>query len=305
MSMQQPLLMGGALYWYAGVAVPTANLEICAYGNDHFIAVSYSPAGTLVLSDDYGTTWTSDTFDAGARNAITYGNSRFVAVGNSGATQYSTDNGVTWSSGSGAAGTLTGVVYSPSLGIFCAVRNAATTEIYTSPTGATWTLRTPPAFSNGYGITWSETHSLFAVSSTDSGTAGSQVMTSPDWTNWTVRTTPAVLGSFKQICVSPTRFLSTDTKAGADPQVLISSDGTTWSYEVAPTSFDIGCCFASPYFITGKGSTGSIYWSPTGLNNSWALQDLSAGSETFRQPVGGNGKYFFTQDGTPYIWVGR
>ncbi|SVE19137.1 uncharacterized protein METZ01_LOCUS471991, partial [marine metagenome] len=85
---------------------------------------------------------------------VAFGNSTFVAVGQSGKIIRSTDNGATWNnSTSGFSG---GYLYGVTFGnnTFVAVGSGGT--ILTSPDGITWTTRTSGTSNNLYGVTFGD-----------------------------------------------------------------------------------------------------------------------------------------------------
>lgn len=150
-----------------------SRAQACAFGNGRYVAVGQ----TGISSTTDGSTWTAATGDAvddwrGVAYSDTLG--VWVAVG-SGVVR--STNGTTWTlqgTGDGAA-----VIWSGRLGLFVAVDIGG--DIYTSPTGATWTARTSNttadlnAICEGEGL-------LVAVG------ADSTVVTSTDGITWIVRT---------------------------------------------------------------------------------------------------------------------
>jgi len=142
------------------------NIQGITYGNDRFVAVGGS--GIMAWSTN-GTTWTAvtagtgtiditdpgnSTFGANSIRGITYGNDRFVAVGQQGRMAWST-NGETWTAVTGGTGTGSGNLADPGNstfganqingiafgnGTFVAVGNSG--RMAWSTDGVTWTAVT-------------------------------------------------------------------------------------------------------------------------------------------------------------------
>ena len=83
----------GQSHWQVVSPLPQNNyLYGVAYGNNQFVAVG--DAGTILTSPD-GSTWTSQTSGTqGLLQAVTYGDSLFVAVG--GHAIFTSPDGTTW-----------------------------------------------------------------------------------------------------------------------------------------------------------------------------------------------------------------
>jgi photosystem II stability/assembly factor-like uncharacterized protein len=68
-------------------------------------------SGTILTSSD-GTSWNNKSSGTTQLNEVTYGNSTFITVGQSGSILSSSDNGTTWTSRtSGTTENLYGVTY--------------------------------------------------------------------------------------------------------------------------------------------------------------------------------------------------
>lgn len=122
--------------------------------------------------------WSDSTINAGFGGyGICFGNSLYIAVGQTGAIYTSTDRSTWTSRTSGTSDLLYSVEYSSTLGLYCAVGNAGT--IITSPDGTTWTTRTTPSgVTSLRRIKWSSSHSkFFAV-------GGTKIIYSSDGITW-------------------------------------------------------------------------------------------------------------------------
>jgi hypothetical protein len=128
---------------WTGQSTPVGSSNIdwvdVTYGGGTFVAVAYGGTGNRVMTSPDGMTWTSRTpAENGAWWALTYGNGKFVAVGEDGKTMTSSD-GTTWESQtSGNDIDWFGIGFGNNL--FVAVGNGG--GVMTSSDGITWTLRT-------------------------------------------------------------------------------------------------------------------------------------------------------------------
>ena len=160
------------------------------YGNELFVAVSFSGEGNRVMTSPDGITWTSRT--SATNNdwfSLTYGNGLFVSVSVSGTGNrvMTSSDGITWFSQTSAADNdWRSVTYGD--GLFVAVSSSGTgNRVMTSPDGITWTSRTSAADNFWRSVIYG--NGLFvAVSSTGSG---NRVMTSPDGITWSSQTSAA------------------------------------------------------------------------------------------------------------------
>lgn len=147
-----------------------------------FVAVS-SLADVLTSAD--GTNWTTQATSQGDMRAVTYGQSRFVAVGSE-AAEVSSD-GINWTAGTGVSGSvLAGVAYGN--GVFVAVGSGGGGSIYTSPDGTNWMANTSVSSSGALnGITFGR--GTFVAVGPLQPTSGetAALLTSTDGTNWVAR----------------------------------------------------------------------------------------------------------------------
>lgn len=155
-------------------------------GTEKYRAVAWSGSllcavgeSTRIATSSDGLSWSFQTPPSGNTsrdlNGIAWGNSTWVAVGESGKVIAATPSGVTWTDYSISTSTsLASVAYGN--GLFVAVGE---TSIYTSPTGNGWTLRTQPLSSFSLtSVTWTGDR-FIAVAS------GGQVIASEDGITWT------------------------------------------------------------------------------------------------------------------------
>jgi len=231
-----------------------------------------------------------------------YGNSTFVAVGESGTILTSSD-GTTWTSRtSGTTNHLYGVTYANST--FVTVGDNAT--ILTSSDGTTWTntstnKRTLRYFSkaetnNLYGVTYGD--GLFVVVGGDA-----TIFTSSDGTTWTerdgLRSTWVLPQYFKGVTYRKKLFVT----VGRNGRILNSPDGITWKQRKSGTKYNlVGITYRNGLFVS-VGKNGKIVTSFDG--NWWVkrtyvlptwLNGVTYGNGTF-VTVGDNGIILTSSDG--------
>lgn len=216
-----------------GGGVVNVSWSGLTFGDGTFTAYGWvddgvgSQYGVAAQCND-GVNWITRTgqlwsFSGVISGVIAYGNGTFVFGTSATVNHYSPDNFVT-----NTSTTISGTARTTSLayggGLFVATVAGASTSIYTSPTGATWTARTVPSqtwssvtYSNGYFV---------AVGGT--GAASTVIATSPDGVTWTSQTVPSAtlrgtvaggLGKF---------FYQNDSGATLT-QVNLSASATTFS----------------------------------------------------------------------------
>lgn len=156
------------------------------YGNNMFVAVASSGAGSRVLTSSDGIRWTART--AAAANSwrsVTYGNGLFVAVSSDGTNRVMTSpDGITWTARTAAEGnSWSSVTYGE--GLFVAVSSDGTNRVMTSLDGITWTARSAAAANAWSSVTYGN-GTFVAVSTSGSN---NRAMTSSDGITWTARTT--------------------------------------------------------------------------------------------------------------------
>ncbi len=123
--------------WSATGSIGLGSITDIAFGNDRYVAIT--TGNTFSYSTDNGSTWTtaSHTAPIGVQwNSITYGNGRFVVVGDDQVTLYSFD-GITWYEGFVPLD-VAWVEVQYSNGLFVA-SNSTTDVVATSQDGRSWT----------------------------------------------------------------------------------------------------------------------------------------------------------------------
>jgi hypothetical protein len=190
----------GAIFTSLNASTWTHNAPGSSYIQDIFYSVIYGksqfviaggygdvPSGVVLTSSD-SATWT-DNFPAlyqSYLHSITYGYSRFVAIGTGGGI-YSSPDAVTWTKrNSTSTKDLNSIIYGDNQ--FVAVGAEGT--ILTSPDDSTWTIRNSNTTNTLNSITYGNNQFLIAG---DSG----RILTSPDAISWTIQnsgTTHALRG---------------------------------------------------------------------------------------------------------------
>ena len=198
-------------------------------------------------------------------SSITYADSEFVAVGNSG-TIITSPDGKTWTLQTSQVNTgpnaLYGIIYADSE--FFAVGQSGT--ILTSPDGKTWTTQTSPTNMSLQGITYGNNE--FVTVGQD-GT----ILTSSDGTTWDTQvsgTTNSLFG----ITYGNGKFVA----VGDSGIILTSSDGKTWTSQIYGMYTIFSITYANNEFIA-VGTNGAIITSPDGT--TWTLQSSGTTNPLF------------------------
>ena len=192
-------------------------------------------------------------------NAITYGNGRYVAVGNNGHFAYSTD-GSNWTSGKFGTVSYIRLVYYPDAGFLAIGGSAYNGTIIRSTDGSDWELFKSPIGSNGspYGIAYGNgTYCLV-------GNNG-QVFTSSDLKQWKKSSNyNATRIDFSDIAYGNGKFVGIGM-LNASEELLYSTDGLEWNFITGYASGQ-RIKFEANRFIAYLGSY-DIYYSEEGSTN--------------------------------------
>ena len=237
--------------WNNRTSGTSVNLIGITYGNSKFLTLTglmdngtASPA--TVLTSANGTSWASTSAtcsscgtDNFSINDVTYGNSTYVAVGQSGKILTSSD-GTSWDNrSSGTTSNLIGITYGNSkfLTLTGLMDNgtASPATVLTSDNGTSWASTSATCSSCGTdnvsinGVTYGNS-TYVAVG--DNATGAGKILTSANGTSWTSRisgTTSSPIGitygNSKFLTLTGTMDDGTDSPA----TVLTSANGTSWT----------------------------------------------------------------------------
>ena len=210
----------------------------------------------VMVSTD-GATWTRATANSGFTNLndIAYGQSRYVAVGDTNGF-FTSPDALTWTKGtSPSTSSFTCVAASPS--VFVAGNNGS--AIYSSADGLTWSQRTTglsgPCRGAAYG------NGRFVVV----GDNGS-INTSPNGTAWTAATSGTTANLLNISWFDDIGFLA----AGASGTMLGSADGLTWRTIATGITDTINSIAKTPVgYLAPAGTAGTMLLSLDGTN--WSI----------------------------------
>lgn len=228
--------------------------------------------------------WRNPIPTGGSMRSVTFGNGRFVTVGQAGVIANST-NGFDWSCiPSVTSNALNAVTYGSSL--FVAVGDNGVIE--TSSDGSNWVARLSPtsaslraaAFGNGT-----------FVGVGDAGT----IVSSKDGVNWANQSAPATTNSLIELSYGNGLFVALFNETG---NVLTSSDGINWTknvYETSPFLEAPGLAFGNGQFFISASVTPNGLFTYTSTNGlSWTARRAPPAIEFSgnKLPLFGNGRFF-------------
>lgn len=279
--------------WTARVSAADKDWRGIAYGNGIFVAVANNGGSDDVMYSSDGVTWTG--VSSGITNqwtSITYGNGVFVAVAESGVGNrvMTSVNGATWTARTSAGDfAWSSVTYGDGLFVAVAGGGSGTTQVMTSPTGTTWTIRNTPASQADF--TWAcvayGNNTFVAVAST-SGT-GNRAMTSPDGITWTARNTANDYQWFG-LAFGGTKFVAVAYNGIAEA-CMTSEDGITWTERVTPTDSWRNVTYGNALFVAvsalGVAAT-AVMTSPDGI--TWT-QASGANANQWFNVINGNNTF--------------
>ncbi len=276
-----------ATAWRRASRGTNESLQGLAYGGGSFVAVGASSdpvsKATLVpiqVSTD-GLTWrrANPHPSFSALSAVTYGQSRFVAVGANSAVFTSTD-GLTWTKGTvNATAALACVAAGPSLFV-----SGSGSAIYSSPDGLTWTQRITS-------LTWAVRGVAHGAGRFVAVGDGGNIRHSPDGITWTAGTSGVTANLLAVAWWEDVGFIAT----GASGTILTSTDGLTWQQRESGVGESLGAIHRAPFgFVAAGGAQGTMLISLDGI--SWSITSLPA-DKTIRSMVFGNSLLIAAGDG--------
>jgi hypothetical protein len=213
------------------------------------VAVGGLSGERLIMTSPNGITWTTRVLDSSAYalQAVTYGSSLFVAVGNSGALTTST-NGISWTPrSSNTTHALHGVAYGN--GVYAAIGDYGTST--TSSNGVNWTAKTTSPNPTLNALTFGK--GIFVAVGT-----GGVIWTSTNGSSWTPQTS-TVTDTLYGVTYSPTAGVF--VAVGDHFTIVTSTDGSTWKKRFSNTTTYnyalYGASFGGNTFVVG-GNSGYI-----------------------------------------------
>lgn len=258
-------------------------------GSSTWYSVTYGNGKFVAVGDSgytttstNGTTWTTPKqVGTNIWQSVAYGNGKFVAVSSGGYITTSED-GVTWTTPVQAdINAWYSVTYGN--GKFVAVGDSGYTT--TSTNGTTWTTRVQVSKSNWYGVTYAN-GKFVAVS--NSG----YITTSEDGITWSTR---VQIGSstWRGVTYGNNKFVA----VGNSGYITTSTDGTTWTTPVQVGTSDwYGVAYGNGKFVA-MGYSGYISISEDGT--TWATP-VQVGTNHWLSVTYGNDK-FVAVGGSGYI----
>jgi hypothetical protein len=275
------VMQGGVVKAEIKLAMAAGVLSLLASGLPFSCEGVTSTGDIKAETADPAVSWTAVSnpkFGANSIYGITYGDGKFVAVGNNGKAAYSTD-GINWTA---VANTTFGTNYINAVayngGKFIAVGGIGKAAY--SADGTTWTAVSDPKFGEGdiFDITYGG-GKFVAV-----GVSGKAAY-STDGINWTaVENTTFGTNSINGIAYGSGNFAA----VGSNGKAAYSTDGITWTAVAYSTSDILDITYGGGKFVAG-GNTSSIKYSTDGI--TWTAVDNAAVAGNILSIAYGGGKF--------------
>jgi uncharacterized delta-60 repeat protein len=281
-------------------APTTGPINAVTYGDGKTVAVG----GTKIFTSTNGvngSSWATADFGTGfAFNAVTYGKSMFVAVGNGPNNLYTSFDGYTWTQRvSGTAANLKGVAYGNGKFVAVGDNGSGTGVIVSSSDGISWGATTLS------GLTWTLTaitygaNKFVAVGSFNFGgpfpSAASLV--SSDGTSWFVYQMDPFQHPYAPAAVTYFANYFVAVQPGAN-NMYSSADGQNWILQ-STSSYSLGSIASFSLVAVAVGSSGTLvtFTDPTNPA-TWTPQDSGTTSHLSGVAFGDDTRFFVVGDGT-------
>jgi hypothetical protein len=209
--------------WTESTLPTTAVWNAIGFGNGNFVAYA-NDTNIPIRSTDNGVTWANVNPNVATVEirGLAYGGGIWVATGPSGSF-YSTDNGSVWATTSSLGG-ANDVAYSPSLGMFVAIRATGGIYIAYSFNGSFWTNTITQSILSF--VVWGS--DKFVAIATNQ----SYYYTSTSGQSWTPRSLP-----ISEVWASLSYGNGTFVIIAENSTVaLVSNDGITWTVKTMPSA---------------------------------------------------------------------
>jgi hypothetical protein len=245
----------------ANWSFPAGSYNALAFNGTRYVAVGQNTGSeaSIFTSTDYNS-WTSATTSIfKPLFGVTYGNSKFVAVGNVDASAFGTvatsTDGLTWAVGnSGIADNLRAVVYGN--GKYVAV--GLNGRIIYSTNGTSWTSAESGSGYNYYGVAYLNNY-FIAVGGGTALNSSTKVKYSSDGVSWT-DVSPSISGQFHSIAYGGGKYL------------LVGRDNTSGSqkfFSVTTSNITSSAGYSSSVTVTTpEGDVGTLGFGGVAYNNS-------------------------------------
>ncbi len=262
----------GSSWTQSTLPIAATNLAV-AYGNGRFVAL----AGSQILISTNAARWSAASALPDALN-LSFGNTRFVAVGNAGKVWTSSDGSAWLPRFSGTNQDL--LVAGFAANRFIAAGKNGT--IVTSSDGVTWTS-----------VPSTTSSRLNAFAPNAQGAAlfgkGGVILSSSNGLAWSERATGPTVAGLNGIVFTNDAFIA----VGDSGTILASIDGRDWTARVSPTSKDLFSITRGPTEFIAVGEDGRIIGSPDAL--TWTVR-VSATSNSLRRIAWLNNLYLAVGD---------
>ena len=279
------------------------------FGNNAFVAVGNPldplhagiPGNTQgVLASPDGITWT-EWIGPGSLGfppsftGVAYGNSTFVAVGQTGIV-FTSPDGTTWTEQKtllGRGDSLLGVTYGNSTFVATGTSGA----VFTSPEGITWTAQAQPLGTGASfnGVTYGN-NTFVAVGQyygacpypPSECPSKATILTSSDGKTWTERKRAAGTASYNAVAYGKNIFVAVGgSRATLDGGAIFTSpDGKNWTLRTPRITADLIAVIRGGNTFVAVGAEGAILTSPGG--KTWTAQWSKAGITLYAVTYGNN-----------------
>ena len=235
--------------------------------NNGTIFVAVGNNGTVAMSGDGASTWTTRTAISGNWQAVAWNGTNFAAVGNNATTSMTTTGAANWTTRTCITGNWTGIAAGPS-NQFCAVGNTDGYCMTSADSGVTWTQRicVPGRWQ---AIAWNGT-TYAAV-----GDNGTTSMTSTDGISWTSRT--ITNGNWKSIAWNGTYFVAVGDNGTTCTR---STDGASWSSQtITDGDWNSIAVFGTTFCAVGHNTDGIVGTVCTSTDGATWTSQTTLGTE--------------------------
>jgi hypothetical protein len=259
------------------------------FADSQYVAIGNS--NQLAISSD-AITWNSQAKPSGQHIGLAFGNSKWVAVENSGTgAMYSTDSALNWTSSTlPTSASWVGLAHGG--GKFVAIASDTNTVAVADDVNLTWTTATIPGFQDSTQPLWSDItygNGRFVAVSSDR----EAVAYSFNGTNWYLTEMPFD-ANFARVKYAQGMFIACSAEGGADSRIAISDGGFYWTAltlssaeeQTTGSLYDDG-----KWYVFGNGSTQNITTIQTGARARGRVVILGSQLDNFKiwEPGSGYG----------------